>query len=72
MIRAIARRPATSWKTWVWLSLAVAVIVIEVLVLAGLLSKGWTGVVVFGALLVTNGGRVLHHSKTLRAKLLAH
>ena len=47
-----------------------AVIVIEALILAGLLSKDWTGVVVAGALIVTNGGRVYDYSRKLRAKLL--
>jgi nitrogen fixation protein FixH len=71
MTPATAPRRATGWRDWAWLPLAVAVILIGVLILAGLLSKSWTGVVAFGALILTNGGRVLRYSKTLRAKLLS-
>jgi hypothetical protein len=71
MTRATAKRPATSWKTWAWLPLAVAVVGTEALILAGLLSKAWTGFVVAGALIVTNGGRVYDYSKKLRTKLLS-
>lgn len=48
-----------------------AVVVIETLILAGLLSKDWTGAVVAGTLILTMGGRVLDYSKKLRAKLLS-
>lgn len=71
MTRATARHPATSWKAWAWLPLAVAVIVIEVLILVGLLSKDWTGVVVTGAAALTLGGRMYDYSKRLRAKMLS-
>jgi hypothetical protein len=67
MTRAV--RHAASWKAWTWLPLAVTVVVIEVLILADLLSRDWTGVVVAGSLIVIFGGRVLDHSKKLRAKL---
>jgi hypothetical protein len=68
MTRAAARRPATSWKAWAWLPLAMAVI--EVLILVGLLPKGWTGVVVTGAVALTSRGRVYDYSRKLRVKLL--
>ncbi len=71
MTRDTGRRPATSWKAWAWLPLAVAVVVIEVLILVGLLPKGWTGVVVAGAFAVTVVRPLYGYSKTLRAKLLS-
>lgn len=47
------------------------VVGIEALILAGLISKDWTGVVVAGALIVTNGGRVYDYGKKLRVRLLS-
>ncbi len=66
MTRATARHPATSWKAWAWLPLVVAVVVIGVAIQVGLLSKGWTGVVVAGAVALP----LYDYSKKLRVKLL--
>jgi hypothetical protein len=67
----MTRRRATSWRSWAWLPLAVAVIVVEGLIVAGLLSQGWTAFVVGGALVVTNGGRMHRLGKSLRVKALS-
>jgi hypothetical protein len=67
MTRAAARRLATSWKAWAGLLLIVALIVIEVSVRVGLLSEGWTGVIIA----VTVAVLLYGNSKTLRAKLLS-
>ena len=54
-----------------WLPLAMAIIAVEGLILAGLLSRDWTGFVVGGALVLAFGGRALDFGKKLRAKMLS-
>lgn len=62
------RHLATRWTGWAWLPLAVAVIAVEGLILMGVLSVGWTGFVIGGALVLTNGSRGSKLGKRLQAK----